>query len=105
MTSFSWFSGKRDPSRKFKMSPSSVWVERMSCGALLGGLELLEEDRPPEAHGVHALERGELQDRGDLLPGRAGFERAPDVPAHAWCVHVRARRVERDADELDSSSH
>ena len=98
MTSLSWFSGNRDPSRKFMPFPLVV---RVMVIRLRVRVQLLEEDRRAEAHAVQALQARELQHGGDLFLRGARLERALDVPAHAGRVHVRARCVERDADELD----
>src|SRR5215831_8043134 len=100
MTSFSWFSGNSAPSRKFMVSPCRKWSGG-SVSSLLIRLrfELLEQDRPAEAHRVESLQTRELQDRGDFLPRRAGLERTLDVTANAGCVQMRAGCIERDADE------
>ena len=50
---------------------------------------------------MQPLKTRELQHRGDFLLGGSRFERALDMPANAWHVHMRARGVECDADELD----
>ena len=73
----------------------------VSRGFACAGFQLVEQDRCGDAHAVQALHAGELQHGGDLFPRRAGLQRALDVPAHARRVQVRARGVERDADELD----
>src|SRR4029079_890436 len=77
MTSFSWFSGKRDPSRKFiqvslrvESLCGSGWDGVSGCAAL-AGFELLEQDRAADAHAVKALHARELEDGGDLFARRA----------------------------------
>src|SRR6476646_8174904 len=50
---------------------------------------------------LNAHRNTDMQDRHDLFRGRTSLERAFDVPARAGRIHVRDRRIEGDADQLD----
>src|SRR6185436_7931800 len=82
MTSLSWFSGNRDPSRKFKALPLEVGVELKSGLKSRLRFDFFKQDRPTETHAVQPLQAGELQHRGDLRLRRAGLQRALDMAAH-----------------------
>ena len=102
MTSFSWFSGNSEPSRKFMAIPLEC---RFDGGQSSGCASWPRSSSSRIGAPTHMLcSPCRLASCSTAVISslrRAGLQGAPDVAAHAGRVQVRARGVERDADELD----